>query len=247
MTGRRLREAVGYQIALSGATRGPISAPVSHLSRKAPPRMDFAAERKIMVDSQVRVNDVTDRALQAALLAVPRERMCAPQRAFAAYAEAPVEIANGRQLMVAREVGKLLQALDAREGETALALAAPYAAAVLAGMGVAVTAQEADAAVLAVVGDVLAEAGVRTATAMLSRPVGDGYDLMISEMAVAVRPQAWIDALRVGGRLAVVERGGPIGRAVLYIRGREGVSRRELFDAAPQILAEMTPAPAFAF
>ena len=32
--------------------------------------MDFAAARKVMVDSQVRVNDVTDRALQAALLAV---------------------------------------------------------------------------------------------------------------------------------------------------------------------------------
>ncbi len=50
----------------------------------------------------------------------------------------------------------------------------------------------------------------------------------------------------VGGRLAVVERSGPNGRAVLYVRGREGVSRRELFDAAPPLLAEMTPAPAFA-
>ncbi len=54
--------------------------------------MDFAAARKVMVDSQVRVNDVTDRVLQAALLAVPRERFCAPDRAFAAYAETEVEI-----------------------------------------------------------------------------------------------------------------------------------------------------------
>ena len=30
--------------------------------------------RKVMVDSQVRVNDVTDRAIQAAMLSVPRER-----------------------------------------------------------------------------------------------------------------------------------------------------------------------------
>ena len=36
--------------------------------------MDYAAARKVMVDSQVRVNDVTDRTLQAALMAVPRER-----------------------------------------------------------------------------------------------------------------------------------------------------------------------------
>jgi protein-L-isoaspartate(D-aspartate) O-methyltransferase len=43
--------------------------------------MDFAAARKVMVDSQVRVNDVTDRALQAALLAVPRERFLPADRA----------------------------------------------------------------------------------------------------------------------------------------------------------------------
>ncbi len=35
-------------------------------------------------------------------------------------------------------------------------------------------------------------------------------------------------------------------KSVLYVKGREGVSRRELFDAAPPVLAEMTPAPAFA-
>jgi protein-L-isoaspartate(D-aspartate) O-methyltransferase len=44
----------------------------------------------------------------------------------------------------------------------------------------------------------------------------------------------------------VVEREGASGTAVLYVRGREGVSRRELFDAAPDLLAEMVPVPAFA-
>ena len=87
--------------------------------------MDYAAARKVMVDSQVRVNDVTDRGLQAALLAVPRERFCAPERAFSAYAEVEVEIAAGRKLMMARAVATLLQALDPRQGETVLAIAAP--------------------------------------------------------------------------------------------------------------------------
>lgn len=208
--------------------------------------MDFTQARKIMVDSQVRVNDVTDRAIQAAMLAVPRERFCAPGRAHAAYAEVEVEIANGRRLMLARDVSKLLQALDAREGETALAIAAPCAAAVLARMGLTVTAQEADSAVMAVVEGGLVEAGVRPVVAPFDAPAGDGYDIVISEAAVGERPQAWIDALRVGGRLVVVERTGAGGRAVLYVRGREGISRRELFDAAPPILAEMAPRPAFA-
>ncbi|MGV3577417.1 protein-L-isoaspartate O-methyltransferase family protein [Brevundimonas sp.] len=209
--------------------------------------MDYAAARKVMVDSQVRVNDVTDRTLQAALMTVPRERFCAPDQAFAAYGEVEVEIAAGRRLMQAREVAKLIQALDAREGETALALAGPYAAAVLAAMKASVTAQEADAAVFDVAGEALAEAGVQTVVAPLTQPTGADWDIIVSEGAVAVRPAAWLSALRVGGRLAVVERTGPNGRAVLYVKGREGVSRRELFDAAPPVLAEMTPAPAFAF
>ncbi len=208
--------------------------------------MDFVAARKAMLDSQVRVNDVTDRVLQAALLAVPRERYCAPDRAFSAYAEVSPEIADGRRLMGAREIAKLLQAAEARAGERALAVAGPYAAAVLAAMGLEVTAQEATTAVFDIVGDALAEAGVTTAVAPLDQPVGDAWDLIISEAATPVRPEFWLAALRTGGRLVVVERSGPVGRAVLYVRGEGGVSRRELFDATPAVLTELAPPSQFA-
>ena len=131
--------------------------------------------------------------------------------------------------------------------EKALAIAAPYAGAVLARLGAKVTAQEADQAVLDVVAPALAEAGVETVAAPFDQPQGEGYDIIISEGAVAVRPQAWLDALAVGGRLAVVERAGASGRGVLYVRGQEGFSRRDLFDAAPPMLAGMTPEAAFSF
>lgn len=209
--------------------------------------MDFAAARKVMVDSQVRVNDVTDRALQAALMAAPRERLVPADRAFAAYSETSVEIANGRRLMQARDIAKLLQAADPRPGERALCLAAPYAALVLARIGLAVTAQEADAAVFDVAGPALADEGVTASTAPLSSPTGEGWDLIVSEMAVPVRPDSWLGALRDGGRLAVVERSGPVGKAVLYVKGHGGaVSRKVLFDSNPAVLAELAPAPTFA-
>lgn len=207
--------------------------------------MDFAHARKVMVDSQVRVNDVTDRALQAAMLAVPRERFCAPDRAFSAYAEVEPEIIGDRRLMMARDVSKLLMAADAREGERALAIAGPYAAAVLSRMGLSVTAQD-EAAVLDVVGPALADEGVAVVAAPLGQPEGADWDLIVSEAAVPTRPEAWIAALRPGGRLLVVERSGPSGRAILYVRTGEGVSRRDLFDAAPPVLAALAPAPAFA-
>ncbi len=208
--------------------------------------MDFAAARKVMVDSQVRVNDVTDRALQAALLAVPRERFLPSERAWSAYAEIEPEITGERRLMLARDLSKLLMALDARPGEQALALAAPYAAAVLARLGLDVTAQESDGAVFGVVGGILAEEGVRTITAPLGAPADGGYDVIVCEGAVPGRPEAWLHALNVGGRLAVVERTGAVGKAVLYVRGEQGVSRRELFNAAPPLLAELSPIPIFA-
>jgi protein-L-isoaspartate(D-aspartate) O-methyltransferase len=208
--------------------------------------MDFAAARKVMVDSQVRVNDVTDRALQAALLAVPRERFLPEDRAWSAYAEIEPEIADGRRLMLARDLSKLLMALDARPGESALALAAPYAAAVLARLGLTATAQDSAAAVFDVAGAVLAEEGVQTVVAPLTTPAGGGYDIIICEGAIPGRPEAWLKALNVGGRMAVVERTGPAGKAVLYVRGEQGVSRRELFDAAPPMLVELSPEPTFA-
>ncbi|WP_420469686.1 protein-L-isoaspartate O-methyltransferase family protein [Brevundimonas sp. FT23042] len=208
--------------------------------------MDFTAARKAMVDSQVRVNDVTDRALQAALLAVPRERFVSADRAFAAYAEVEPQVAGDRRLMLARDLSKLLMALRAREGERALVLAGPYAAAVLARMGLNVTAQDSDAAVFDVTGAALADEGVAANVAPLSAPEGEGYDIIVSEAAVPGRPEAWLKALSVGGRLAVVERSGPAGKAVLYVRGPQGISRKELFDAAPPMLAELAPEPTFA-
>ena len=70
--------------------------------------------------------------------------------------------------------------------------------------------------------------------------------MIVSEAATPGRPEAWLAALKIGGRLAVVERSGPVGKAVLYVRGEHGVSRRELFDAAPPVLAQLSPQPAFA-
>lgn len=208
--------------------------------------MDFSAARKIMVDSQVRVNDVTDRALQAAMLEVPRERFVPADRAFSAYAEVEVEIANGRRLMLARDLSKLLMALSPQAGEKALAIAAPYAAAVLAEAGLSVTAQEEDKAVLDVVAPALSDAGIDAVVAPFSEAAGEGYDVIVCEAAVPGRPEAWLKALNTGGRLAVVERTGPAGKAVLYVKGEGGVSRRELFDAAPPFLASLMPKPAFA-
>lgn len=209
--------------------------------------MDYRSARMNMVESQVRTNDVTDPQIQDAMRTVERERFCAPARAFCAYAEVEAEICPGRLLMKPRDIAKLLQTLRPEEGERALALAAPYAAAVMARMGLKVTAQEADARVGAVVGQALHDHGVPLEIADLREPVGDGWDLIVSEGAVAEVPATWTRALRPGGRLAVVLRDGPVGKARLFQRIESGASSREVFDSTPPILDGFVRTPSFQF
>jgi len=184
---------------------------------------DYAAARTIMVDSQVRTQDVTDLAIQDAMRGLPRESLVPEGKGFLAYADTEVEYAPGRWLLRPRDVAKLLQGLGPRAAERALAIAAPYAAAVLGRMGLEVT--RADGPDLA--------------------PPGGTWSLIVCEGAVAKAPAAWIAALAPGGRLGVVERDGPVGRAMLYLRTESGVGARPLFDCTPPILAGFEAQRAF--
>lgn len=176
---------------------------------------DFAAARLNMVESQVRTNDVTDVRIHDAMRTIPREAFAPADRGFQAYADTDVEYAPGRYLLRPREVSKLLQAVRPLEGERALAIAAPYAAAVLEALGVVVERLDGED---------------------LKAVPGSNYALIVVEGAVSEAPKAWLDALAPGGRLAVIERDGPTGRAILYIHAEDGIGRRSLFDAMAPIL-----------
>lgn len=186
---------------------------------------DFAAARTNMVESQVRTQDVTDLAIQDAMRHVAREALCPAGKTWLAYSDAEIEYAPGRWLLKPRDVAKLLQNLRPRAGERALAVAAPYAAAVLEAMGLTVTR--------------LDEGDLKTVT-------GD-YDVIVCEGAVDRAPPSWLGALAMGGRLGVVERRGPVGRAMLYLRSDEGIGSRALFDSTPPVLAGFEPEERFSF
>jgi len=188
---------------------------------------DPAAARLNMVESQVRTADVTDIRLHDAMRAIAREEFLAPARAYLAYADIEVEYAPGRWLLKPRDVAKLLQAVRPMPGERALAIAAPYAAAVLERLGVAVTPLDE--------GD------------LSQVPGGEAYDLIVCEGAVGRIPAAWLSALALRGRLGVVERDGPVGKACVYLRTEDGVGRREVFDATPPVMAGFAAEHGFAF
>jgi protein-L-isoaspartate(D-aspartate) O-methyltransferase len=211
---------------------------------------DFATARVNMVENQVRTNDVTDLPIQDAMRIIRRERLCPPGKAYLAYAELAVEYAPGWHLMQPRDTAKLLQAIYPLEGETALAIAAPYAAAILAKMGLKtklVLPAEVDAAKIA---EALDDSRIEIVSGdlkTLSSGAGK-YDVLICEGAVDTAPKAWLDAIGPGGRLGVIERTGPIGKARLYQRGDDDlVAGREVFDASPPVLPGFSVQPAFTF
>ena len=186
---------------------------------------DFAAARANMVDSQVRPSDVTDIFIQDAMRVVAREALVPPAKVSVAYADAEIEYASGRWLLCPRDLAKLLQALGPRAGERALAISAPYAAAVMEAMGLEVT--RCDAA------------------AIMTRP--GGWPLMVCEGAVSRVPTPWLESLAPAGRLGVVERQGPVGRAMVYLKSGSIVSGRAVFDSTPPVLAGFEPRTAFVF
>ena len=187
---------------------------------------DFVAARGVMVDSQVRPNDVTDLAIQRAMRSVERERLIPPERRHLAYADAEVEYAPGRWLLRPRDIAKLLQAVSPRPGESALAIAAPYAAAVMEHIGLTVT--------QAMDGD-------------LKAPIPGTYDVIVCEGAVGAVPDVWPAALALDGRLGVVVRDGPVGKCRLYLRAGEGCGWRVAFDSTPPVLAGFEAEHGFTF
>lgn len=185
---------------------------------------DFAAARLNMVESQVRTQDVTDVRIQDAMRTIPRERFAPEAKGHLAYTDIEVEYAPGRWLLKPRDVAKLLQALRPMPGEQALAISAPYAAAVMEELGLSVVRVDAGEAL----------------------PAG-AFDIVVCEGAVGRVPEDWTSALATDGRLGVVEQDGPVGKACLYLRTAEGVGRRDLFDGFPPVLAGFEPRHGFAF
>ena len=188
--------------------------------------IDFAAARQTMVDTQVRPNDVPDLAIQAAMRKVAREACCPSDKAFLAYADAEVEYAPGRWLLRPRDVGKLLHTVRPRVGDKVLAIAAPYAALVLAEIGLEVK---------------------RLDDGDLKTPPAGPWDIIVCEGAVASVPPAWTGALAVGGRLAVAVREGRAGRMTLIVRGAEDIGARQVFECTPPVMAGFEAEVGFAF
>ena len=79
-------------------------------------------------------------------------------------------------------------------------------------------------------------------------PAEEPFDVILLSGSVAAVPQALLNQLKVGGRLAAIVGGEPVMRAVLVTRkGANDFSREELFDTVAGRLPGFAEASAFSF
>lgn len=217
----------------------------------------FSTARQKMVDGQVRTNDVTDRRILDAMLAVPREVFVPASRQALAYLDLDLDVSEGgakRYLIKPQLIGKLLQAAEIGEGDNVLVVgcATGYLAALTAKLARQVTATESDSALVAKAKDAFAAIGLsnvtcRAAASAEGDPAAAPYDVIILNGATEVTPDGLFGQLNEGGRLLGVSAESRPSRAMIVTRSHGEFGHRPLFDAAAPVLPGLERAAAFVF
>ena len=207
----------------------------------------------MMVDTQVRPNDVTKFPIIEAMLTIPREAFVPAPRVEAAYMGENIALPSGRVMLEPRTLAKMLDALDIGPGDHVLHLGAGlgYSAAVIARMAGSVVAVEDDAGMAveararlaaAGAGDVLIVQGPLTAGAPDSAP----YDAILIEGGVETVPEALLAQLKDGGRIGAFYMEGALGTARVGHKSNGQVAWRFAFNAAAPVMAGFVRARGFA-
>ena len=211
---------------------------------------DFATARSCMIEGQIRPERVRHPTLIAAMGTLPRETFVPAELQPIAYIDKEIRVGDDHTLTEPRVLARLLQAGEPRRGERALVVEAGtgYAAAVLARMGLAVTAVEAHDEVRAFGADACAQAGERVdwRADLGTLPA---FALVVIDGGVEFVPDAVVRAVApLTGRLLtiLVEPGRP-GRAVIGERIGDEIRLRPLFDAQASLLPDYVRPRGFVF
>lgn len=211
----------------------------------------FEHMRRAMIASQLRTTGTNDPRVLAALGEVPRERFVSEDKLPLAYADALVPLKPGRQLNNPMALGRLLTEARPEKGERAMVVGAAtgYAAAVLSLMIGPVVAVEEDSELAAAARKALEGYEVSLIEGQMAEGhrAGAPYDLILIDGAVEYIPEALIDQLADGGRLAagMIDRG--VTRLSIGRKAGQGFGMAAFSDAAAAVLPGFARPKAFTF
>lgn len=214
---------------------------------------DFAARRRMMVDTQIRPADVTKYPIIDAMLSVPREIFVPDAQRDIAYAGEDLPLGGGRVLLEPRTLAKMLDALDLGPDELVMDVGSGlgYSAAVIARLAQAVVAIEEDESMAGEAQALLSEAGADNAV-VHQGPLAEGatehgpYDVIIVEGGVEELPEALLAQLKDGGRIACLFVEGALGEVRIGYKSGGSLTWRFEFNAASPVLPGFEKAQAFA-
>lgn len=220
---------------------------------------DFATARRMMVDGQIRPNDVTDLRIIAAMLEVPREKFLPQAKMQLAYLDLDIPILEGpdgrvrRRMVKPMLLAKMIQVAGIRDTDNVLDVGcgSGYSSAVIAQLARHVIALEEEGLRSSGAKEILYGLGITNVSAETG-PLSAGYaarapyDVIFLQGATEVEPQTLFPQLRDGGRLVCV-RGGSAGKAIVYRRSGDDVSGWPVFEATAAVLPGFSAAPAFVF
>lgn len=219
-----------------------------------------ALSRRTMVDRQIKTFDVTDAALLARMLEVPRELFLPAELAALAYSDSSLQQKTGdgqapRTLLPPLVLARLIQGARIEQSDRALVVPANggYAVALVAGLAANVIAVESDRALFDRARSSLDACGL-SGVRMVLGPLAEGaaregpFDVILIDGGVAANLDPLFAQLKDGGRLVAVQRlADGVGKAVRYDKADGAVGYRILFDATAPVLDPFKPAEAFTF
>ena len=219
---------------------------------------NFETLRRHMVDSQIRVNDVTDRRVIKAFAETPRELFVPSAQRPLAYSDRDIPISAGeageRFLLSPMVQSKIIQALQIDTSSVVLHIGcgSGYSTAILAQLAGSVVAVEEEESLVSAAEANLQTLGFDNAAVLQGRLV-DGlasegpFDAILITGGVEEVPDTLKEQLNEGGRLIAVVMTGRTGQARLYERAGSQTSDRALFNASAPILPGFRKAREFVF
>ncbi|NBD30620.1 MAG: methyltransferase domain-containing protein [Alphaproteobacteria bacterium] len=197
-----------------------------------------------MVDTQVRPADVTKFPVIDAMLSVPREDYVPEDKRDAAYVDDNVDLGDGRVMLEPRTMGKLLDALDIQPNEVVLDLGCGlgYSTALLSRLAEFVVAVEEDEGRVAEAQANLSAHDVDNAAVVQGTLAGGAakqgpYDVIVLQGAAEHVPQALIDQIKDGGRMAVLFSDGALGTMRIGYKLDGGMTWRMAFNAGAPVMS----------
>ena len=218
---------------------------------------DYAKARENMVEQQVRPWDVLDVRVLDALLELPREAFVPPAYRALAYADLPVPIGHGELMLKPVVEGRMLQSMALLPTDDVLEIGtgSGFITACLGRLA-------RDVLSLEIHPDLAESAHARLAEQALDGniriEVTDAlhyrterqFDAICVSAAVDVMPAQFMQWLRPGGRLFVVQGRAPAMVAMLLrkpVKDADGKHVESLFETQLPYLIGAAPIPAFQF